>query len=191
MLIFMQRPSATRVAGFKTWKKVGRWVRRGEKGIMILAPLVKKEDISQTDGRPMPEFDSVHGDPGQYLSALNKVAWDLAIDVEYVDDLRGADGVSMGGKIQLLDSLRDGEKFAVLAHELAHEMMHKHNSEKDRKTRELEAEAVAFVVCETMGLSTRSRSTDYIHLYGGDDKKLADSLRSIQQTSAFILSSLI
>lgn len=207
MMIFMQRPSATRVAGFKTWKKVGRWVRKGEKGIVILAPMIQKDDegetnvfgfkpvrvydIAQTEGRRMPELDSVHGDPGHFLSALTKVAWDQAIDVEYVDDLSGADGVSTGGKIQLLESLRSGDKFAVLAHELAHELMHKKECDKDKKTKELEAEAVAFVVCETMGLSTRSRSTDYIHLYGGDEKKLAESLKSIQQTSAFILSALI
>jgi hypothetical protein len=139
----------------------------------------------------MPELDSVHGDPGHFLSALTKVAWDQAIDVEYVEDLSGADGISTGGKIQLLESLRPGDKFAVLVHELAHELMHKKECDKDKKTKELEAEAVAFVVSSVIGLSSRSRSADYISLWGGDDKKLADSLKSIQQTSAFILSALI
>jgi antirestriction protein ArdC len=207
MLIFMQRPSATRVAGYKTWKKVGRWVRRGEKGIVILAPMLKKDDegdtnvfgfkpvrvydFAQTDGRKMPEFDSVHGDPAHFYSSLVKLAWDQSIEVEYADDLDGADGVSMGGKVQILESLRPADRFSVLAHELAHELMHKKECDKDLKTKELEAEAVAFVVSSVIGLSSRSRSADYISLWGGDDKKLADSLKSIQQTSAFILSALI
>jgi hypothetical protein len=207
LLIFMQRPSATRVAGYQTWKKVGRWVRRGEKGIMILAPMLKKDDegetncfgfkpvrvydISQTDGRKMPEFDSVHGDPGHFYAELVKLAWDQQIEVEYADDLQGADGVSMGGTVKILESLRPADRFSVLAHELAHELMHKKECDKDLKTKELEAEAVAFVVSSVIGLSSRSRSADYICLWGGDDKKLADSLRSIQQTSAFILSALI
>ncbi len=207
MLIFMQRPSATRVAGYKTWKHVGRWVRRGEKGIVILAPMLKKDeegdanvfgfkpvrvyDIAQTDGRQMPEFDSVHGDPANFYSSLVQLAWDQSIEVEYADDLQGADGVSMGGKVQILESLRPADRFSVLAHELAHELMHKKDCEKDKRTRELEAEAVAFVVSSVIGLSSRARSADYIHLYGGDEKKLADSLKAIQQTSSFILSSLI
>lgn len=207
MLIFMQRPSATRVAGYQTWKKVGRWVRRGEKGIVILAPMLKADDegetnvfgfkpvrvydIAQTDGRKMPEFDSVYGDPGHFYSSLVKLAWDQQIEVEYVDDLSGADGVSMGGKVQILESLRPADRFSVLAHELAHELMHKRDCDKDLKTRELEAEAVAFVVSTVIGLCTRARSADYIGLYGGDEKKLADSLKAIQQTSSFILSALI
>ena len=89
LLIAFQMPSATRVAGFHTWKSLRRFVKRGEKGIMILAPIVvnrksaesaaeqfpEKEtalvgfrpvyvwDESQTDGTPLPEFSAVTGDP--------------------------------------------------------------------------------------------------------------------------------
>ena len=89
LLIASQRPAATRVAGFQTWRKLGRHVRKGEKGIMILAPVVVKKrvdtedgedeqtrvfgfraayvfDQSQTDGDPLPEFAAVQGDPQQY-----------------------------------------------------------------------------------------------------------------------------
>jgi hypothetical protein len=86
ILIMIQRPDATRVAGFNTWKDLGRWVKRGEKGIAILAPVMppkpkpeekapeKEEeieiepqpiyfkvvyvfDIAQTEGKPLPEFE--------------------------------------------------------------------------------------------------------------------------------------
>ena len=207
MLIFSQRPSATRVAGFNTWKKVGRWVKRGEKGIVILAPLLKKDengekdlygfkavrvyDFSQTDGRRLPKFDSVHGDPGRFTQSLATLASDQGIEVEYVDSLNGADGVSTGGKVQVCKDLPEGEQFAVLAHELAHEFLHRGDRKASKKTKELEAEAVAFVVCSVLGLNTFNRSRDYIGLYGGDEKALADSLQEIQRTVKFLLSAVI
>ena len=207
LLVYMQRPSATRVAGYQTWKKVGRWVRRGETGITILAPMLEKDDagetnlfgfkpvrvydIAQTDGRNLPKFDSVHGDPRHFYSSLVKLAWDQDIEVEYVDGLGGADGVSMGGRIEILEELKPAERFSVLAHELAHELMHRGECDKDRRTKELEAEAVAYVVSSVIGLNSRAQSTDYIHLYGGDGQKLAASLKAIQQTSAFMLSAIL
>ena len=207
MMIFTQRPSATRVAGFNTWKKVGRWVKRGEKGIVILAPLLKRDengekdlygfkavrvyDIGQTDGRKLPLFDSVHGDPGRFTQSLATLASDQGIEVEYVDSLNGANGVSTGGKVQVSNDLPDGERFAVLAHELAHEFLHRGERKASKAIKELEAEAVAFVVCSVLGLDTYSRSRDYIGLYGGSAEALADSLQHIQQTVKFMLSAVI
>ncbi len=90
MLIALQKPSATHVAGFHSWKKLGRFVKKGENGIVIIAPLVyRKEiaendentsnvyeingfkgvyvfDISQTYGTEIPEFARVQGDPSSY-----------------------------------------------------------------------------------------------------------------------------
>ena len=51
-LIVSQRPTATRVAGFQTWRTLGRFVRRGEKGIAILAPIVARRDAVPADGDP-------------------------------------------------------------------------------------------------------------------------------------------
>src|SRR6266849_4437001 len=100
LLISSQRPDATHVAGFHTWHDLGRSVKKGEKGIMIFAPVLVKQqpaparhgpaspdeafrlagfrtayvfDVSQTDGRPLPEFAKTTGDPkeyGQKLQAL-------------------------------------------------------------------------------------------------------------------------
>lgn len=81
------------------------------------------------------------------------------------------------------------EEFSVLAHEVAHEMLHKEreNMPKDKKIKETEAEAVAFVVCHGVGLDTNSASSDYIQLYDGDKETLMESLGRIQRTAAEIL----
>ena len=131
MLIAMQRPDATFVAGFRTWQHdFGRFVMKGEKGIAILAPLVRKArpeeaatdgedgepgrrvirgfravyvfDVSQTDGKPMPEFARVGGDPGQNLDNLKALVGRQGIELAYDSSLGGAYGVSTGGKITIL-----------------------------------------------------------------------------------------
>ena len=85
--------------------------------------------------------------------------------------------------------LTAAEEFSVLAHETAHEIMHKEkdNMPKDKKVRETEAEAVAFVVCHGIGLGTNSASSDYIQLYNGDKETLMESLERIQKTASEIL----
>ncbi|HEX6822555.1 MAG TPA: ArdC family protein, partial [Candidatus Sulfotelmatobacter sp.] len=50
MLIWRQCPNASFVGGFHTWQKCGRYVRRGEKGIAILAPMFFKDKTKATDG---------------------------------------------------------------------------------------------------------------------------------------------
>ena len=76
-----------------------------------------------------------------------------------------------------------------MAHEAAHEMLHrdKETTPKDKKVRETEAEAVAFVVCHGIGLDTNSASSDYIQLYNGNKETLMESLERIQRTAAEIL----
>src|SRR5439155_25252005 len=80
----------------------------------------------------------------------------------------------------------------TLAHEIAHEMMHRdeRRSSTSKRTRETEAEAVAFVVCCAIGLETASAAQDYIGLYGGDAKLLNESLEYIQRTATQILNSI-
>ena len=100
MLIASQKPNATHVAGFHAWHKLGRFVKKGEKGILILAPIIRKKaenndetepdessvavgfraayvfDVTQTDGQPLPEIGSVNGDPREYRDRLAKFVAD-------------------------------------------------------------------------------------------------------------------
>ncbi len=213
MLIASQKPNATHVAGFRTWKQFGRFVKKGEKGIVIIAPMsIKKNgetdgesflrfktvyvfDVSQTDGEPLPEPPSISGNPGPYTDALKYFIADQGIELEYISSpdtaasLGNADGASYGGRIALRDDLSSAEEFSVLVHELAHEILHHagHGSRPTRVVRETEAEAVAFVVSRAVGLETNTAASDYIQLYRGDSKTLAQSLHRIQRTAAAII----
>ena len=104
-------------------------------------------------------------------------------------DLQIAEGVSLGGTILLKESLVRAEEFSVLVHETAHELMlyDKSTRPADKTVREAEAEAVAYVVCQGVGLDTNSASSDYIQLYNGDKKMLMGSLERIQRTAGEIL----
>ena len=216
MLIASQKPTATQVAGFHSWHKLGRFVKKGEKGIMILAPIVRRKteskeqnetdesstairfraayvfDISQTDGQELPTIGSVNGEPREYRERLAKFVAEQNIALEYSEDIAPARGTSAGGKITLLPGQSSAEEFATLAHELAHEMMHRdeRRNSTSKRSRETEAEAVAFVVCHAIGLETGSASRDYIQLYQGDAKLLTESLSVIRQTANHILNAI-
>jgi hypothetical protein len=207
-LITSQCPSATRVAGFHTWRALGRCVRKGEKGIAILAPIVRRRnasseedekhvagfraahvfDVSQTDGNPLPEPSTATGDPGVRTSLLAQEIRSHGITVEEASDLGGALGTSVGGRIQVLVGLAPAEEFVVLVHEFAHELLHRSaDRPASRDTRELEAEAVAFVVGDAIGLDVSQSARDYIHLYRGDPEALASSLDRIRRVAAIVL----
>ena len=155
LLIAMQKPGATRVAGIYAWNQLGRRVKRGEKGIMILAPLVggrrkKGEeqnesdaeqtdangqligfrpvyvwDVLQTEGKDLPQLDEVTGNPDEQLPRLIEFVQAQGIKLEYSEKIAPARGLSYGGLIQLLPNLTAAEEFSTLVHELAHEMVHK------------------------------------------------------------------
>jgi hypothetical protein len=103
-----------------------------------------------------------------------------------------ARGASAGGKITLLPGQSPAEDFATLAHEVAHELMHRDERRKNtsKRSRETEAEAVAFVVCHAIALETGSASQDCIQIYDGDAKLLTDSLEHIQKTAIRILNAI-
>jgi antirestriction protein ArdC len=206
LLIYGQRPDATHVAGFQGWLKMRRYVRKGEKGIVILAPMVGRKksddeltedaqtrvfgfraahvfDVSQTDGEPLPDFATVNGDPQGYGDRLKQFVITQNIALEYDARITPAKGMSSGGKITLLPELSPAEHFAVLVHETAHELLHR----GDRRKETTQAEAVAFVVCSAIGLDTNTSSSDYIQLHAGDKATLAESLAFIQQTASVIL----
>lgn len=218
MLIWSQRPDATRVAGFQAWRKLGRQVRRGEKGIAIVAPVILSKrqtatslatpererdervgfrvahvfDVAQTDGDALPEFASAQGDPGPLLDNLRGFTSERGITIDIDSDLGTALGVSRGGRISLRPGLTPSQEFSTLAHELAHELLH-HSGQvhPSRTVRELEAEAVAFAVSTAAGLDNGTASRDYIHLYQGNGDLLLQSLARIRGVANEIASAVL
>jgi hypothetical protein len=213
-------PTATRVAGFWTWKNLGRSVNAGAKGIRILAPIVgvkrKKDseaekdittqntrtllgfrnayvfDISQTNGIDLPAMREVCGDPGESIDRLAAFLRGQGIQLVYNPKIAPALGMSYGGRIAILPGQSKAEEFSTLVHEAAHEMLHKaeRRTATTKTVRETEAEAVAFVVGKAIGLVNGSASADYISLYHGNASLLAESLEVIQQTASIILAAL-
>lgn len=217
LLIARACPQATHVAGYQTWRSLGRYVKKGEKGIMILAPILRPRseevdervsgdelrpavgfravyvfDVTQTDGAPLPEIGSVNGDPGSYCERLERFVREQGIMLEYSADIAPAKGISEGGKIKLLPGQAPAETVATLAHEIAHERLHRadRRASTTKRLRETEAEAVAFVVCQAIGLETGTASADYISLWNGDAAVLLESLELVQRTATEIIAAL-
>jgi len=225
LAIARQRPTATRVAGIRTWNELGRFVKKGEKGIQILAPIVghrrRKDagdeeqntsqeakpapmligfravyvfDHSQTEGADLPEFEhSITGEVGEQRERLMAFLDEQNIKLEYNEKIAPALGVSYGGRIALLPGQSKAEEFTTLVHEATHELLHK----AERRTmttatvRETEAEAVAFIVGQAVGLKMGTASSDYIQMYAGNAALLAESLKVIQRTSSVILAAIL
>ncbi|MGP1308577.1 MAG: ArdC-like ssDNA-binding domain-containing protein [Phycisphaerales bacterium] len=173
MLILTQRPDATRVAGFHAWRSMGRFVKKGEKGIVIFAPMRLKKrsaketasgalvdddfilrfravyvfDVAQTEGEPLPDLARPQGDAFalRALDRLRSLVAEKGIALEYADMPGGSFGLSCGGTIKLALDLasKPAEQFATLAHELAHELLHRDERRKELTKTIVETEAEA------------------------------------------------
>jgi hypothetical protein len=207
MLIFFSNPQATRVAGYKTWNKFNRFVRRGEHGIPILAPCIYREipdddtspkvvkgfrvvyvfDISQTDGEPLPEppdwKSPAHSEKLQ--AQLLQFAQTHGINVEIKEQRGECLGTSNG---KGLITLAPNAGTSTLVHEIAHELMHPRTEHLPRQIQELEAEAVAYIVCAHFNL--QSSAPNYLALWEADSKVINDRMTRIQSTAASILTAI-
>ena len=211
LLIYTQRPDATRVAGFRTWKSLGRFVKKGERGIRIFAPIIRKvEDenngateqvsrpvgfraiavfaLEQTDGDPLPEIDSNATEGGEeLLPRLEAATASLGIQLVYKAIPGAAEGLSKGGLIEIEEMLSTAARCGVIVHELAHELLLKEErKEKTRQQRELEAESVSFAVLARYGIHSESRF--YLASYDVTAEMLTASLQTISQTAKRIIS---
>ncbi|REJ87817.1 MAG: ImmA/IrrE family metallo-endopeptidase [Planctomycetota bacterium] len=215
VLIGAQRPGATRVAGFRKWLELNRSVRKGEKGIAILAPMTYRKqtqqeddtekatvirgfkvvhvfDVSQTEGDDLPEFAGVKGEPRELLDDLECLVRDSQIELRYEPLPLGVKGYSARQTIVLSEGLEPAERFSVLAHELAHAWMHdaERRKQASKTVKETEAEAVSYAVCRAVGFDCTTHSSDYIQLYNGDVDVLTLSLGLIQQMAARMITGL-
>lgn len=216
LLICMQRPSATRVAGYRTWQGLGRQVRKGEHGITIFAPCPWKREVADdTDGVRVEQgifFKAVHvfdvaqtdGDelPAVEVPTVDTVADDLLADLIRVADERGLAvkaaptgeswfGKTDGRNIDVDSRYATGQQAKTVAHELAHAALHfdadRLKAGLTRSIAELEAESVAYVVCMHFGLDVEVRSSRYIAQWDGDSKALRESLERIANTARALI----
>jgi len=212
LLIWTQAPEATRVAGFHTWKSLGRFVKKGQTGIRILAPLIRKVeeekkngttervsrpfgfktvavfDYAQTDGEPLPELNTNATEGGDaLLPLLEKAAAQLNITLVYKAIEGSAEGLSKGGLIEIEETLDTPARCGVIAHELGHELIHKNNREgTTRQQRELEAESVAYAVLAHFGM--HPQSCFYLATYDVTPEMLTASLQTIGSAAKTIIS---
>ena len=164
LLVLLQRPQAERVAGFHTWKSLGRNVKKGAKGIAILAPCVRKLtaeeaaqrraaervsamklcgfrvthvfDIADTEGKDIPELEYRAEAGGEtLLPRLESAAAAMGIVLEYREETGSANGWSEGGKVVVNATLSTTAKCGTLAHELAHEFLHQHGLKAEKTPR--------------------------------------------------------
>ena len=242
LLIALQRPDASLVAGYQAWQKnFNRHVKRGEKGIRILAPApykIKEErdkldpvtgevmldkdgmpqteevevkipsfravsvfDVSQTDGEPLPELEAkellstVEG----YEDFIKAVTYVAPAPIGF-EDIPGASKGYFNieeNRIAVQEGMSESQTLKTMVHETAHSMLH--NKEvskedilapaKDRNTKEVEAEGVAFTVCSHFGIDTSEYTFGYIAGWssGRDMKELKSSLDTIRRTASELI----
>ena len=160
ILIHWQRPTATYVAGYRAWQKMNRFVRKGEKGIAILAPCIYRDkedetktriffktvyvfDISQTDGEPIPEINWRTTEQNAVLQeALTSLVEANGWSVTYTDDLDGAEGVCRHSVKTI--ALLKGTGTSTLIHEIGHMLLHEDQRDMSREDKETEAEIGLF-----------------------------------------------
>lgn len=246
LLIAMQKPDASLVAGFSSWKNnFGRNVMKGQKGIKIIAPspfkikqqmekidphtqkpvigkdgkpvteekeitipaykVVSVFDVSQTEGRELPGIavDELTGDVDRYkdfFAALEKTS-PVPIGFEKIEG--GAHGYYHleDKRIAIDEGMSELQTLKTAIHEIAHAKLHdidlnapteEQQPRVDRRTREVEAESVAYTVCQHYGLDTSDYSFGYVAGWssGRELSELKSSLETIRSAAAEIINSI-
>jgi antirestriction protein ArdC len=211
IMIQIQKPDATQVAGYRAWQALGRQVMKGEKAIKILAPTIKKNeddepivhgfmiasvfDVSQTIGDELPSIaNELKGDIEADL--LDKLIGISPVPVEF-DEISDAWGYydSFNNIIRVNTQAEPKQRLKTLIHEIAHAELHSKGGEEvdcDRETQEVQAESVSFIVCDYLGIDTSEYSFEYIGSWidTTDAKELKNSLKIIQKTSDKLISKL-
>jgi len=201
MQILFHNPNASYVAGYTTWQKMHRYVKRGEHGIPILAPIryaakddpdgedivgfkiVYVFDISQTDGQELPTLQWADDDKDTWLNErLTDYAIAHNITVEFADIEGTTRGYSCGGKIVISNHAGTD----TLIHELAHELLNHHDHATATNTAEIEAESIAYIVCNHYNLKL-TNAINYITLWSNDGKEIINRLGRITKCATEII----
>jgi hypothetical protein len=205
LLIYLARPDASLVAGFHTWKSMGRFVRKGEQGLPILAPILIKQadedgiekqvlvgfkvvyvfDVAQTGGNLLPEPPDWKSPEKSLVlnECLIQFANSKGITVSFTNLPKETQGISKGGAIDI--DFAAGTK--TLVHEIAHELMHKGKDNcQTREIKELQAEAVAYVVCKHFGLENLN-SPNYLALFRLKSDEVLAHMERIRNTASEII----
>lgn len=234
LLIAMQRPEATLVTGYRNWQSMGRQVKKGEKGITILAPAPKKQKKAQAlfDQNQMPvldehgnqkyeevevviprfkattvfDIDQTEGDPIQTIAPeeLTEAVEDFDLFMKAITDISPVpirfdeiEGSAKGyydnvnKEIVIKEGMSDSQTIKTAIHECGHAKLHDRDLmkaagiQKDRETKEVEAESVAYCVCSAFQVETSDYSFPYIAGWssGRDMKELRASMDIIRQTA--------
>ena len=192
LLIYLQRPDATLVAGYRRWQQLGRQVRKGETSLAILAPIVRRVegkagseketqvvgfrsarvfDVSQTDGEPLPELPSptvLEADSETIRAVLvsaEAFAAAKGFSICYRELREGVFGSFSVTKraITVRADLPPLQTLKTLIHELAHALLHAEPKKGERRHPcELEAESCAFLVLHELGLDTSRYTFRYL-----------------------------
>ena len=241
LLIAMQKPEATLVAGYQAWQKnFERHVNKGEKAIRILAPApykIKEErdkldpvtgemmfdengmpqkeetevtipafravsvfDVSQTDGKPIPELEvnellSTVDGYEDFVQALMNIS---PVPIAFEDIPGDSKGYfsTAEKRIAVQENMSESQTLKTMVHEVAHSRLHDKEVNqsmdipvKDRNTKEVEAESVAFTVCQHFGIDTSDYSFGYIAGWssGRNMKELKSSLDTIRKTASELI----
>jgi hypothetical protein len=217
LLICSQAPDATRVAGFATWKKLGRSVLKGERAIWILAPMTGKRtrtaddeerrpivgfrpvpvfDLAQTEGEPLPAVcRTLQGDDPtscyERLVARARAMGYTVVSTELPGTTNGDCAFALR-RIRVESRNDPAQQVKTLAHELAHALLHEDTD--DRPLAELEAESTAYVVCHTLGLDTSEYTFGYVACWAGGGPEAVTRIRAsgvrIQRAASVILDAL-
>ena len=246
LLIAMQKPDASLVAGFSAWKNnFGRNVMKGQKGIKIIAPSpfkIKQEvekidphtqkpiigkdgkpvteekeikipaykvvsvfDVSQTEGKELPDIavDELTGDVERYrdfFAALEKTS-PVPIGFEQIPGSSHGYYHLEDKRIAIQEGMSELQTLKTAIHEIAHAKLHdidlnapenEQQPRVDRRTREVEAESVAYTVCQHYGLDTSDYSFGYVAGWssGRELSELKNSLETIRSAAAEIINSI-
>lgn len=238
-LILLQRPNASYVAGYNTWKSLGRQVKRGEQGIMILAPCnfsavmeCKKRDpktgeivigpdgqpetekkrispnrfkiahvfdMSQTEGKELPQIavSELTGEVDDFSSVYERLAALSPLPVEQRDFPGTAKGYTSFTEnlVVVRSGMSQVQTIKTLVHEIAHAKLHNpkdvldETDQRKKRQKEVEAESIAYVVCQHYGIDTSDYSLGYVAGWskGTELAELKASLDTIHRTAGEII----